>query len=119
MQQIKNQLITNSLIMKIYAGNLQYGITEEELQKIFEEYGEVSSVKIITDKYSGRSKGFGFVEMPDDAEAQQAIESLNGVEIKGRAMTVNQSIERKEGEQRNRNNFRRNNNRRNDYGSDN
>ena len=101
--------------MKIYAGNLQYGMSEDELQKMFEEYGQVSSVKIITDKYSGRSKGFGFVEMPDDTEAQQAIEQLNGLEIKGRTITVNKSIERKEGEERNRNNnrrdtFRRNNN---------
>jgi len=98
--------------MKIYAGNLHYGMTEDELQKIFEEYGQVSSVKVITDKYSGRSKGFGFVEMPNDAEAQQAIDELNGTDIKGRNITVNQSIERKEGEQRNnrRDNFRRNNN---------
>ncbi|HOY31878.1 MAG TPA: RNA-binding protein [Bacteroidales bacterium] len=101
--------------MKIYAGNLHYGMTEDELQKIFEEYGQVASVKIITDKYSGRSKGFGFVEMPDDAQAQQAIDDLNGKDVKGRNITVNQSIERKEGEQRNnrRENFRRNNNYRN------
>jgi RNA recognition motif-containing protein len=105
--------------MKIYAGNLQYAMSEDELQKIFEEYGEVTSVKIITDKYSGRSKGFGFVEMPNDTEAQQAIEQLNGLEIKDRAMTVNQSIERKEGDDRNRNNHRRDNNYRgnNNYGS--
>jgi RNA recognition motif-containing protein len=103
--------------MKIYAGNLPYTISEDELQKIFEEYGQVTSVKIITDKYSGRSKGFGFVEMPDDAQAQQAIEHLNGLEIKDRAMTVNQSIERKEGEERR--NSRRDNNYRgnNNYGS--
>jgi len=101
--------------MKIYAGNLHYGMTEDELQKIFEEYGQVASAKIITDKYSGRSKGFGFVEMPDDGEAQQAIEDLNGKDVKGRNITVNQSIERKEGEHRNnrRDNFRRNNNYRN------
>jgi RNA recognition motif-containing protein len=105
--------------MKIYAGNLQYAMSEDELQKIFEEYGEVTSVKIITDKYSGRSKGFGFVEMPNDTEAQQAIEQLNGLEIKDRAMTVNQSIERKEGDDRNRNSHRRDNNFRgnNNYGS--
>jgi len=103
--------------MKIYAGNLPYTISEDELQKVFEEYGEVTSVKIITDKYSGRSKGFGFVEMPDDTQAQQAIEQLNGLEIKDRAMTVNQSIERKEGEDR-RNNRRDNNYRgNNNYGS--
>jgi RNA recognition motif-containing protein len=107
--------------MKIYAGNLQYGMSEDELQKLFEEYGEVISTKIIVDKYSGRSKGFGFVEMTSDSEAEQAIEALNGLEIKGRAMTVNQSIERKEGEERNRNHGpRRDNYRRNDnYGSGN
>lgn len=99
--------------MKIYAGNLHYGMTEDELQKIFEEYGQVASVKVITDKYSGRSKGFGFVEMPDDAEAQQAIDDLNGKDVKGRNITVNQSIERKEGEGGNRNNNRRDNFRRN------
>jgi len=59
--------------MKIYAGNLHYGMTEDELQKIFEEYGQVASVKIITDKYSGRSKGFGFVEMPDDGERSKLL----------------------------------------------
>ncbi len=106
--------------MKIYAGNLQYGMSEDELQKLFEEYGEVISTKIIVDKYSGRSKGFGFVEMTSDSEAEQAIEALNGLEIKGRAMTVNQSIERKEGEERRNNGPRRDNYRRNNnYGSDN
>jgi len=103
--------------MKIYAGNLHYGMTEDELQKIFEEYGQVSSVKIITDKYSGRSKGFGFVEMPTDSEAQQAIDELNGTDVKGRNITVNQSIERKEGEYQNRNN-RRNNFRRDNHRND-
>jgi RNA recognition motif-containing protein len=104
--------------MKIYAGNLPYTMSEDELQKIFEEYGQVASVKIITDKYSGRSKGFGFVEMPEDTEAQQAIEQLNGLEIKDRAMTVNQSIERKEGDDRGRRDNRRDNYRgNNNYGS--
>jgi RNA recognition motif-containing protein len=87
--------------MKIYAGNLLYTMSEDELQRMFEEYGEVVSVKVITDKFSGRSKGFGFVEMPNDAEAEEAIKQLNGREIKGRAMSINQSIEKKEGEQRN------------------
>jgi len=87
--------------MKIYAGNLLYTMSEDELQRMFEEYGEVVSVKVITDKFSGRSKGFGFVEMPNDTEAEEAIKQLNGRELKGRAMSVNQSIEKKEGEQRN------------------
>ncbi len=80
--------------MNIYTGNLHYGISEDELKAIFEEYGEVTSVKIITDKYSGRSKGFGFIEMPNDAEAKEAIENLNGTEVKGRNIKVNQARER-------------------------
>ena len=105
--------------MNIFVGSLPFSLQEAELREFFEEYGEVSSVKIISDKFSGRSKGFGFVEMPNDTEAQQAIEQLNGLEIKDRAMTVNQSIERKEGDDRNRNNHRRDNNYRgnNNYGS--
>ena len=81
--------------MNIYVGNLNFNLNEDELKEIFEEYGEVSSVKIITDKYSGRSKGFGFVEMPNDNEAKEVIENLNGTEIGGRALKVNQARERK------------------------
>ena len=77
--------------MNIYAGNLNYSLTEEELEKVFAEYGEVSSVKIIRDKYTDQSKGFGFVEMTDDAAAQKAIDELNGTEIKGRELRVNQA----------------------------
>jgi len=91
--------------MNIYVGNLHFNLSEEELKGIFEEYGEVTSAKVITDKYSGRSKGFGFVEMPNDAEGEAAIKNLNGVDMKGRNMTVNQSEERKD-------NFRKDNNRR-------
>ena len=91
--------------MNIYVGNLHFNLSEEELKEIFEEYGEVTSAKVITDKYSGRSKGFGFVEMPNDAEGEAAIKNLNGVDMKGRNMTVNQSEERKD-------NFRKDNNRR-------
>jgi RNA recognition motif-containing protein len=80
--------------MNIYVGNLHFGVTEDELRKAFEEYGEVASVKIITDKYSGRSKGFGFVEMMNDSEAKNAIENLNGAEVKGRAVNVNQAREK-------------------------
>ncbi len=80
--------------MNIYVGNLHFNVNEDELRKVFEEYGEVSSVKIITDKYSGRSKGFGFVEMPNDKEAQDAINNLNGTEIKGRNVNVNQAREK-------------------------
>jgi RNA recognition motif-containing protein len=80
--------------MNIYVGNLHFNVSEDELRKAFEEYGEVSSVKIISDKYSGRSKGFGFVEMLNDKEAKEAIDNLNGTEIKGRSVNVNQAREK-------------------------
>ena len=75
--------------MKIYVGNLSYEVTEEDLRQAFEQSGQVESVSIIIDKYSGRSKGFGFVEMPSNVEGQAAIEGLNGKELKGRALNVN------------------------------
>jgi RNA recognition motif-containing protein len=77
--------------MNIYVGNLDYDLQENELQDAFAEYGEVASVKIIQDKYSGRGKGFGFVEMSDDNEAQAAIDELNGAELRGRTMKVNKA----------------------------
>ena len=77
--------------MNIYAGNLNYSVTEEDLEKVFTEYGEVTSVKIIRDKYTDQSKGFGFIEMADDAAAQKAIDELNGTEVKGRELRVNQA----------------------------
>jgi len=77
--------------MNIYVGNLPYNVVEEDLKEIFEEYGEVSSVKIISDKLTGRSKGFGFVEMDDDQEANKAIEELNNAELSGRNIKVNES----------------------------
>ena len=80
--------------MNIFIGNLSFGLSEDELKQVFEEYGEVSSAKIITDKYSGKSKGFGFVEMPDDEQANQAIEALNGSSVGGRNVNVNQARER-------------------------
>jgi RNA recognition motif-containing protein len=80
--------------MNIYVGSLHFKMNEAELKELFEEYGEVGSAKIIFDKYSGKSKGFGFVEMPNDAEAKKDIEELNGSEIQGRKIIVNESIER-------------------------
>lgn len=80
--------------MNIYVGNLNFNIGEDELKELFEKYGEVTSVKIITDKYSGRSKGFGFVEMADDASANQAIEELDGKEVSDRNLKVNMARER-------------------------
>jgi len=83
--------------MNIYIGNISYEVTEEDLQKTFEAFGQVESVRIIKDKYSGQSKGFGFVEMPAEAEAQSAIEGLNGKELKGRTLNVNEARPRSEG----------------------
>lgn len=77
--------------MKIYVGNLSYGLTDDELNDIFSEYGQVASANIIFDKFSGKSKGFGFVEMPDDAEAERAIESLDQKEVEGRSIKVSQA----------------------------
>jgi len=77
--------------MNIYVGNLSPDVTEEDLQKAFESYGNVDSAKIIKDKFSGEARGFGFVEMPSKAEAQSAIDGLNGKEIKGRTLKVNEA----------------------------
>ena len=86
--------------MNIFVGSLPFSLEENELREFFEEYGEVSSVKIISDKFTGRSKGFGFVEMPDDALAQKAIDELNGAEVNGRTIFVNKSEEKKDGPRR-------------------
>ncbi len=83
--------------MNIYVGNLSHEATEQELREAFEAFGQVTSVKIITDKFSGVSRGFGFVEMSTKAEAQSAIAGLNGKELKGRALTVNEARPRPEG----------------------
>ena len=83
--------------MKIYAGHLSYEITEEDLRLAFEAFGKVESVTIIKDKYSDRSKGFGFVEMPTAAEAQAAIEGLNGKDLKGKTINVNEARPQTEG----------------------
>ncbi len=83
--------------MNIYVGNLSYEVTEEDLRQAFGAFGQVESVNIIKDKYSGESKGFGFVEVPDKAEAQSALEGLNGKELKGRALKVSEARPRSEG----------------------
>lgn len=88
--------------MNIYVGNLPYSVGEEDLQGIFSEFGEIESVKIITDKYSGRSKGFGFVVMDNDEEAKAAIESLNGKTVDSREITVNEARPRTENFSNNR-----------------
>jgi len=75
--------------MNIYVGNLSYNMTDEDLEKMFQEFGTVSEGKIITDRDTGRSKGFGFVEMPNQAEGDEAIKELDGKEIDGRNIKVN------------------------------
>jgi RNA recognition motif-containing protein len=77
--------------MNIYVGNLPYGLSEDDLKNAFAAFGEVAGVKIIIDQMTGKSKGFGFVEMENDEHAQQAIDSLNGTELNGRNIVVNKS----------------------------
>lgn len=91
--------------MNIYVGNLAFAAEEDELTDLFEQYGEVASVKIIIDRESGRSRGFGFVEMDDDDEAQSAIDALHQSEFLGRTLIVNEAKERK----KTNNNYRNNN----------
>jgi RNA recognition motif-containing protein len=83
--------------MNIYVGNLAYSVTQEELQEAFGSFGRVSSVKIIIDRETGNPRGFAFVEMPDNAEAQKALEGLNGYQLQGRAISVNEARPRTPG----------------------
>ncbi|MCA9118928.1 MAG: RNA-binding protein [Planctomycetaceae bacterium] len=76
---------------KLYCGNLSYGVSSSDLEQLFAQFGSVTSAQVITDRDTGRSKGFGFVEMSNDAEAQAAIEGLNETEHDGRALTVNEA----------------------------
>lgn len=92
--------------MNIFVGSLPFSLEEADLRASFEAYGPVDSVKIITDKFTGRSKGFGFVEMPNDDDAMKAIEELNGATVQGRAIVVNKSEPKPEGERRSYNNNR-------------
>ena len=77
--------------MNIYVGNLAHAVTEEELRQAFEVFGEVAEARLIIDKFSGKSKGFGFVEMPSKEEAEKAIEEMNGKELKERPISVNEA----------------------------
>ena len=77
--------------MNIYVGNLSFDVSEENLRQAFEAFGQVSTASIVKDKYSGQPRGFGFVEMPNQAEAQAAIQNLNGKELLGRPMNVNEA----------------------------
>ncbi len=82
--------------MNIYVGNVAFTATENQLSDLFAEYGAVNSVKIITDKFTGRSKGFAFVEMPNDSEANEALNALNGLEINGRNLNVTEARPKEE-----------------------
>ena len=83
--------------MKIYVGSLSKDVTDAELRHAFEAFGQVASAEVMKDKVSGASKGFGFVEMPAQAEAHAAIQGLNGKDLKGRPLTVNEARQRTEG----------------------
>lgn len=83
--------------MNIYVGNLSWNLKDQDLLNLFAAHGEVASAKIVNDKFTGRSKGFGFVEMPNDDQAQSAIAALNGTEVDGRNVVVNESRPKPEG----------------------
>ncbi len=82
--------------MNIYVSNLSFKVEDSDLRQLFEEYGEVSSAKVITDRYTGRSRGFGFVEMPDNEASQKAIDELNQAEYDGKVITVNEARPRED-----------------------
>jgi RNA recognition motif-containing protein len=102
-------IITNNnkwrFLMNIYVGNLSFDITEEALKEAFEAFGEVESVNIIKDRYSGQSRGFGFVEMPAKVQAQSAIDGLNGKELSGRPLNVNEARPRSDARRGSRRRF--------------
>lgn len=81
--------------MNIYVGQLPYNVSENELRELFSEFGEIASLNLITDKFSGRSKGFGFIDMPNNSEADKAIKALNKSMFHGREIKVNQAQERR------------------------
>jgi len=93
--------------MNIYIGNLNWKATAEDLRDLFSKHGEVSSVNIVNDKFTGKSKGFGFVEMPDSSSGQKAIDSLNGYSFLDRNITVNEARPREERAPRERRNYDR------------
>jgi len=84
------------ILMHIFVGNLPWTATEDEIHHLFYAYGSVESVRILSDRETGRSRGFGFVEMPDHAQAQAAIEGLNGTPLGGRTLTVNEARQRED-----------------------
>ncbi|EGV32449.1 MULTISPECIES: RNA recognition motif domain-containing protein [Thiorhodococcus] len=82
--------------MRIYVGNLPYSVTDDDLRTIFSEFGELAAAEVIKDKFSGQSKGFGFVDMPSNSDADAAIKALNESDMKGRKLTVNEARPRAE-----------------------
>jgi RNA recognition motif-containing protein len=95
--------MSNSSNKKLYVGSLPYSITEDELRDLFSPYGAVASVRIITDKFTGQSKGFGFVEMANPDDAQKAVQAVNGAQVGGRTLVVNDARpEQRGGERRER-----------------
>src|SRR2546429_7248520 len=86
--------------MNIYVGNLSYSATEQSLRQLFQKYGEVTEAKIVTDKFTGSSRGFGFITMPNSDEAQRAIAELNGKNFEGRTLTVNEARPREDNDSR-------------------
>jgi len=97
--------------MNIYVSNLGFSVQDEDLREYFAEYGEVTSAKVITDKFTNRSRGFGFVEMPDNTAAEKAIKELNGAVVEGRSISVNVARPREERSNSNKRSFSGNNNR--------
>ena len=93
--------------MRLYVGGLPYQTTEQDLIDLFVQVGQVASATVITDRDSGRSKGFGFVEMGDEQEARSAIERINGINMGDRTITVNEARERQSSDRRPNNNYRR------------
>ena len=91
--------------MNIYIGNLSYNVTDQDLQKLFEAYGKVDRSNVISDRETGRSKGFGFIEMPEQSEGQEAIEELDGQDVDGRNIRVNEARPKEDRPPRRENNW--------------
>jgi RNA recognition motif-containing protein len=94
---IHNNTYTQGDIMNIYVGNLSREVSEADLRQAFEAFGQVTRAAIVKDKFTGEARGFGFVEMPNDTEAQAAMSALNGKDMKGRVLTVNEARPKTEG----------------------
>jgi len=88
--------------MNMYIGNLSAGVTEEELRELFSQFGEVAGISLVKDRFSGQSKGFGFIEMPSNSEADKAIKALNKTQFKGKELKVNQAEVKKKDKKRRR-----------------